>query len=113
MRKVESWNFDEIAPYADNVMGIAFRLPSEAATIIRTLMRSDAHVTEHTHSHDRFLIVFGGEMELVSDGTRYPLSKGMVLRIPAGTLHAADFRAGCDFMEIGCGVEPLDAAAAA
>jgi hypothetical protein len=43
--------------------------------------------------------------ERAHSATEIPLSKGVLLRILAGIAHSGVFKAGCDFMELGLGVD--------
>jgi len=105
MSGIEAWNFDEIQPLVNNEFGIGYHLPSDALTIRRSVMRADIAVPDHSHPYDVLVIVHDGELTITSEGKLFPLSKGMLLRIAAGTVHSATFKAGCDVMELGLGVE--------
>lgn len=109
MSGVEAWDFFEIKPYANNEIGIGFRLPSDALTIQRSVIRTGVAVPNHAHPYDQVVVVFDGQMTIASDSKLFPLSKGGLLRIPAGTVHSATFQPGCDFMELGLGVDGNDA----
>lgn len=104
---IECWNVYEIQPRVNNDVTISYQLPSEAVTIRRSVMKLDVLVPEHAHPYDQVVVVFGGELTIKSDGESFPLSQGMLLRIPAGTVHSADLKAGCDYMELGSGVEAV------
>lgn len=105
MSGIESWNLDDITPCTDNELCLAIQLPSERLTIRRTLARADSYAPEHSHPYDQVVTVYGGEMAITCDGREHPLAKGMVLHIAAGTVHSAIFRAGCEYMELGLGVD--------
>jgi quercetin dioxygenase-like cupin family protein len=109
--QVESWDFDKIAPFMDNEICIGFQLPSKTTTITRTVMRSEYIAPDHAHPYDQVVIVNEGDMSITCNGRLFPLSKGMVLRIPAGAVHGATVKPGCDFTEVGFGVGPSASAA--
>lgn len=44
----------------------------------------------HRHEHDESLWVLAGEIAFVIDGETYRLGPGDRLRLPAGTVHAAE-----------------------
>jgi quercetin dioxygenase-like cupin family protein len=102
---IETWDFDEIRPRVNNEFGLGYVLPSQALTVRRSVMRSEVAVPDHVHPYDQVVIVFDGEVTIASEGNVFPLSKGMLLRIAAGTVHSAVFNAGCDVMELGLGVD--------
>ncbi len=70
------------------------KLSSEGFSIFSWQDSPGAYYSPHSHPHDEYIVVHSGEIVFLIDNEEFVVTAGDALDLPAGTVHAAENRAG-------------------